>query len=115
MSRPLRVDVGGYVDHALNRASAGGLELLPDWPVARPADWRAVVNRAQTPAELEALRRRRSAAGPSASSPGPMRARAASPPAPPSAPAAAPSTKFKLIPDSFFLDKFVPDTFFLTL
>jgi hypothetical protein len=46
MGRPLRVDVGGYVDHALNRASAGGLELLSGWPVARPADWRAVVNRA---------------------------------------------------------------------
>ncbi len=31
--------------------------LLADWPVPRPRDWRSHVNRAQTPAELDALRR----------------------------------------------------------
>jgi len=34
-----------------------GAGLLSDWPVARPADWVRVVNRAQTEAELEAIRR----------------------------------------------------------
>jgi putative transposase len=38
------------------REHARGLELLADWPIVRPADWRAVVNRAQSAAELEALR-----------------------------------------------------------
>jgi putative transposase len=38
------------------REHSRGLELLADWPVARPTDWRAIVNRAQSPAELEALR-----------------------------------------------------------
>jgi len=31
--------------------------LLADWPIPRPRDWPAQVNRAQTPAELEALHR----------------------------------------------------------
>jgi putative transposase len=30
--------------------------LLADWPVPRPADWRALVNRAQSAAEVEAIR-----------------------------------------------------------
>lgn len=34
-----------------------GAELLTDWPVARPADWLARINRAQPEAELEGLRR----------------------------------------------------------
>jgi putative transposase len=38
------------------RERARALELLSDWPVPRPADWHAIVNRAQSPAELEALR-----------------------------------------------------------
>ena len=33
-----------------------GRDLLSEWPVARPEDWREFVNRAETPAELEALR-----------------------------------------------------------
>jgi putative transposase len=31
--------------------------LLADWPIPRPRDWRSRVNRAQTEAELDALRR----------------------------------------------------------
>jgi putative transposase len=38
------------------RERARGLELLSDWPIARPDDWRAIVNRAQSAAELDALR-----------------------------------------------------------
>jgi putative transposase len=38
------------------RARGRGRELLSPWPVARPQDWRQFVNRAETPAELEALR-----------------------------------------------------------
>jgi REP-associated tyrosine transposase len=38
------------------RERGRGLELLSDWPIARPADWRRFVNRAETAAELEALR-----------------------------------------------------------
>jgi putative transposase len=34
-----------------------GAALLSDWPVPRPADWVREVNRPQTEAELEALRR----------------------------------------------------------
>jgi putative transposase len=30
--------------------------LLADWPIPRPADWRALVNRAQAAAEVEAIR-----------------------------------------------------------
>jgi putative transposase len=38
------------------RERGRGLELLADWPVPRPADWRTLVNRAEPPAELERLR-----------------------------------------------------------
>ena len=38
------------------RARAQGLELLADGPIPRPADWRAIVNRAEPRAELERLR-----------------------------------------------------------
>jgi len=31
--------------------------LLADWPIPRPADWQDLVKRAETPAELDALRR----------------------------------------------------------
>jgi putative transposase len=31
-------------------------EMLSDWPIARPRDWAAEVNRAQSPAEEEAVR-----------------------------------------------------------
>ncbi len=38
------------------REHGRGLELLADWPVARPDDWRRFVNRAEPAADLEALR-----------------------------------------------------------
>jgi putative transposase len=38
------------------RERGRGTALLAEWPVERPADWRAIVNRAQTPAELEVVR-----------------------------------------------------------
>jgi putative transposase len=38
------------------REKAKGVELLADWPVPRPDGWRRFVNRAETPAELEAVR-----------------------------------------------------------
>jgi putative transposase len=38
------------------RERGQGLELLADWPLPRPDDWRARVNRAESAAELEALR-----------------------------------------------------------
>jgi len=38
------------------REQGRGLALLADWPVPRPDDWRARVNRAESVAELEALR-----------------------------------------------------------
>jgi putative transposase len=38
------------------RARGRGLDLLADWPVPRPADWRTLANRAEPPAELERLR-----------------------------------------------------------
>jgi putative transposase len=38
------------------RERGRGHDLLSEWPVARPEDWGELVNRAQTPAELEALR-----------------------------------------------------------
>jgi putative transposase len=38
------------------REHGRGLELLADWPVARPADWRRFVNRAEPAADLDALR-----------------------------------------------------------
>ena len=40
-----------------HRASPLGHSLLSDWPIDRPRDWAAYVNRPETPAELEALRR----------------------------------------------------------
>ena len=40
----------------LRRERGRGLDLLSEWPVARPEDWPRLVNRAETPAELEALR-----------------------------------------------------------
>ena len=38
------------------RERGRGLELLSDWPIARPDDWRQLVNRAETAADLETLR-----------------------------------------------------------
>jgi putative transposase len=38
------------------RERGEGLALLADWPLPRPDDWRARVNRAEGAAELEALR-----------------------------------------------------------
>jgi putative transposase len=38
------------------RERGRGLDLLSDGPVARPADWRQFVNRAETAVELDALR-----------------------------------------------------------
>ncbi len=38
------------------RERGHGLELLSDWPIARPDDWRRFVNRAETAADLETLR-----------------------------------------------------------
>ena len=34
-----------------------GFSVLADWPVPRPADWLEIVNRPQSQAELEALRK----------------------------------------------------------
>lgn len=39
------------------RTAGRRLELLADWPVQRPRRWRETVNRPQSEAELEALRR----------------------------------------------------------
>jgi REP-associated tyrosine transposase len=38
------------------RERGRGLDLLSDWPLARPDDWRQFVNRAETAADLETLR-----------------------------------------------------------
>jgi putative transposase len=38
------------------REHGRGLELLAEWPLARPADWRRFVNRAEPAADLDALR-----------------------------------------------------------
>jgi putative transposase len=38
------------------RGDAASLELLAPWPVPRPSDWRAFVNRRERASELEALR-----------------------------------------------------------
>lgn len=39
------------------RERGRGIELLSDWPLARPADWPKIVNRPETASELEAVRR----------------------------------------------------------
>lgn len=39
------------------RTKGRRLDLLADWPVPRPSRWRQIVNRAQSEAELESLRR----------------------------------------------------------
>jgi putative transposase len=39
------------------QGKAASRELLCDWPIPRPRDWRARVNRAETQGEFEALRR----------------------------------------------------------
>ena len=39
------------------RGSEKERSVLSEWPVARPIDWVEQVNRAETPAEIEALRR----------------------------------------------------------
>jgi hypothetical protein len=72
MSRPHRVALGGYCGPAWcsvprpwrwgslwlrQQGRQPGAGRLSDWPVARPADWLRLVNRAQTAAELEAIRR----------------------------------------------------------
>jgi len=38
------------------REQEEGVTMLADWPLPRPDDWREAVNRAETAAELEALR-----------------------------------------------------------
>jgi putative transposase len=52
------------------RERGRGLDLLSDGPVARPADWRQFVNRAETAVELDALRASTQRGRPSAPAPG---------------------------------------------
>ena len=49
---------GAYRGAVKIRGCLADLVLLPgDWPAARPRNWLALVNRPQSPKELEALRR----------------------------------------------------------
>ena len=61
MARRLRIDRGGIACHVLNRrqggAASGWLLGTEEWPVRPPRNWRAVVNRPESEAELEAVRR----------------------------------------------------------
>ena len=74
MTRVARAAPAGYVYHVLNRAvarlplfqkdgayeafeRAKPLNRLADWPLPLPPDWLTIVNRPQTEAELDALRR----------------------------------------------------------
>jgi putative transposase len=71
------------------RERGRGLELLSDWPVPRPDDWRRLVNRTEPRADLEALRASTQRGRRSARSPGATTWFAGSPSARPSTPAAA--------------------------